>query len=47
MTNENTYCVKEKKFTGNIDIQYITLSNGRKIMISKCSSCGFKKSTFI
>ena len=47
MTNENTYCVKEKKLTGNIDIQYITISNGRKIMISICSSCGSKKSTFI
>ena len=47
MTNENTYCAKEKKMTGNIDIQYITLSNNRKIMISKCSSCGSKKSTFV
>ena len=47
MLKEKTYCVKEKKITGNIDIQYITLSNGRKIMISKCSSCGSKKSTFI
>ena len=47
MNNEKTYCVKEKKLTGNIDIQYFTLSNGRKIMVSKFSSCGSKKSTFI
>ena len=47
MNNEKTYCVKEKKLTGNIDIQYIILSNGRTIMISRCSSCGSKKSTFI
>ena len=47
MSDKQTYCVKEKKITGNIDIQYITLANGRKIMLSKCSSCGSKKSTFI
>ena len=47
MTKENTYCLKEKKNTGNINIQYITLSNGRKLMISICSSCGSKKSTFV
>ena len=47
MTKEKTYCVKEKKITGNSNIQYITLSNGRKIMLSMCSSCGSKKSTFV
>ena len=47
MTKEKTYCVKEKKITGNSNIQYITLSNGRKLMISICSSCGSKKSTFV
>ena len=47
MTKEKTYCVKEKKITGNSNIHYNTLSNGRKIMLSVCSSCGSKKSTFI
>ena len=47
MIKEKTYCVKEKKITGNINIHYITLSNGKKIMLSTCSSCGSKKSTFI
>jgi len=47
MSDKQTYCVKEKKKTGNSNIQYITLSNGRKVMISRCSSCGSKKSTFI
>ena len=47
MVNENTYCVKEKKFTGNDNIRYITLSNGRKVIISRRLSCGSKKSTFI
>ena len=47
MPKEKTYCVKEKKITGNTNIHYITLSNGRKIMLSVCSSCGSKKSTFV
>ena len=47
MSDKQTYCVKEKKITGNSNIHYITLSNGRKIMLSICSSCGSKKSTFI
>ena len=47
MDNEKTYCLKEKKLTGNYDNKTITLSNGKKIILSKCSSCNKKKSTFI
>ena len=54
---DKTYCLTEKKLTGNYDIKTITLangnaldalaSNGRKIILSKCSSCNKKKATFI
>ena len=47
MDNEKTYCLKEKKLTGNYNIQTITLIDGRKIILSKCSSCGSKKSIFV
>ena len=44
---DKTYCLTEKKLTGNYDIQTITLSNGKKIILSKCTSCNKKKSTFV
>ena len=44
---DKTYCLTEKKLTGNYDIKTITLANGRKIILSKCSSCNKKKSTFV
>ena len=47
MNNEKTYCLKERKLTGNYDSKTITLANGKKIILSKCSSCNAKKSTFI
>ena len=59
MDNEKTYCLKEKKINGNYIIQTITLIdgtalgaaeqhyNGRKIILSKCSSCDSKKSIFV
>ena len=47
MDNEKTYCLKEKKLTGNYNIQTITLNDGRKIILSKCSSCDARKSIFI
>ena len=47
MDNEKTYCLKEKKLTGNDNIRTITLIDGRKIILSKCSSCNKKKSTFV
>ena len=30
MDNEKTYCLKEKKLTGNYDIKTITLIDGQK-----------------
>ena len=47
MDNEKTYCLKEKKLTGNYDSKTITLPNGKKLILSKCSSCNKKKSTFV
>ena len=54
---DKTYCLREKKLTGNNNIKTITLDNGnalgakapngRKIILSTCSSCNKKKSTFI
>ena len=40
-----SYCLKCRKYTKNINPQVSSTSNG-KIMISKCSICGSKKSKF-
>ena len=41
-----SYCLKCKKHTGNINPKVSASSNGR-VMISKCAICGSKKSRFI
>ena len=43
----NTYCVKCKKDTENIDPKMFRTKNNRLIMQSKCSICGIKKSRFV
>ena len=43
----NTYCIKSKKDTGNIDPKIVRTKNNRLVMQSKCSICGIKKSRFI
>ena len=43
----NTYCLKCKKDTANIDSKMIKTKNNRLLMQSKCSVCGTKKSRFI
>ena len=43
----NTYCLVCKKYTGNINPKVIKIKNNRKIMLSRCSICNNKKSTFI
>ena len=43
----NTYCLSCKKDTKNIDSKVIKTKNNRKMMLSKCSICNNKKSTFI
>ena len=42
-----SYCLKHKKFTKNIDPKVSSTSNNRLILSSKCAICGSKKSKFI
>ena len=43
----NTYCLSCKKYTRNIDPKVIKTKHNKKMMLSKCSICNNKKSTFI
>ena len=43
----NTYCVKCKKDTENIDPKLFRIKNNRLIMQSKCPICGIKKWRFV
>ena len=42
-----SYCLKCKKHTKNIDPQVSSTSNGKLMILSKCEICGSKKSKFI
>ena len=42
-----TYCVKCRKDTGNIDPKIVRTKSNRIIMPSKCPVCGIKKSRFV
>ena len=41
-----TYCLKYKKHTKNIDPQVSSNSNGKLMILSKCAICNSKKSKF-
>ena len=41
-----TYCLKCKKHTKNIDPQVSSNSNGKLMILSKCAICNSKKSKF-
>ena len=43
----NTYCLSCKKDTKNIDSKVIKTKNNIKMMLSRCSICNNKKSTFV
>ena len=43
----NTYCLKCKTNTDNIDPKMIKTKNNRLLMQSKCSVCMTKKSRFV
>ena len=43
----NTYCVKCKKDTENIDPKMVRTKNNRLIIQSKCPVCRIKKSRFV
>ena len=42
-----SYCLKCRKHTKNIDPQVSSTSNGKFMILSKCAICGSKKSEFI
>ena len=42
-----SYCLKCKKHTENINPELSASSNGRAMILSKCAICGSKKSRFI
>ena len=43
----NTYCLVCKTYTGNINPKVIKTKNNRKTVLSRCSICNNKKSTFV
>ena len=43
----NTYCVKCRNDTENIDPEIVRTKNNRLVVQSKCSVCEIKKSRFI
>ena len=42
-----SYCLKCRKYTENIDPQVSSTNNGKTMILSKCAICGSKKSRFI
>ena len=42
-----SYCLKCKKNTENIDPKILSTSNGKAMILSKCATCGSKKPRFI
>ena len=42
-----SYCLKCKKHTKNINPQVSSTGNGKEMILSKCAICGSKKSRFI
>ena len=46
MYKMESYCLKCKKSTENIDLEVSSTSNGRAMILSKCAICGSKKSRF-
>ena len=42
-----SYCLKCRKYTENIDPKDSNTSNNRIMILSKCAICGSKKSKFI
>ena len=42
-----SYCLKCKKKTKNINSEILSSSNGKAMILSKCAICSTKKSRFI
>ena len=43
----SSYCLKCKKNTENINPNILATSDGNTMILSKCATCGSKKSKFI
>ena len=42
-----SYCVRCKQYTKNINPRVLSTSNGKTMILSKCVECSSKKSRFI
>ena len=42
-----SYCLKCRKYTNNINLQVSSTSNGKLMILLKCAICSSKKSEFI
>ena len=47
MYKMETYCLKCRKYTENINLQVSSTSNGKIMILSRCTICNTKKSRFI
>ena len=47
MYKMESYCLKCRKYTKNINLQVSGASNGKIVILSKCAICNSKKSKFI
>ena len=47
MYKTESYCLKCKKDSENIISRVSNTSNGRTMILSKCATCGSKKSRFV
>ena len=43
----DTYCIVDKRSTGNLDPSIVQTKNGRYMLRSKCPVCGKTKTRFI
>ena len=42
-----SYCERRNKYTKNINPRVSNTSNGKTMILSKCATCGSKKSRFV
>ena len=47
MYKMESYCLKCRKYTKNINPQVSSTNNGKTMILSKCAICNSKKSKFI
>ena len=47
MNERQLYCVKCKKYTDTVDIQYAVSKNGKNMKRGRCTECGIIKTQFV